>query len=63
MNVNGNQSKIIWNKEGAGFKEKQEYLIEFKGSKGVKPHEGLGDHRQARSEAHRLCLQGCMFAS
>ena len=43
--------------------EKQEYLIEFKGSNGVKPYEGLENQKEVRGEAHRLCLEGFLVVS
>lgn len=61
MNVNRNQSKIIWNKKGACIGEKRGYLIEFNGSKGVKPYKGLGNQKEVRGETHRLCLEGCLL--
>lgn len=62
MNVNRNQSKIIWNKKGAGLKEKQKYLIEFKCSKGVKPHEGPEDHREAGARlTDSACRAACLY--
>ena len=60
MNVNRNQSKIIWNKKGACIGEKWGYLIELSGSKGVKPYKGLENQKEVRGEAPRLCLEGCL---
>lgn len=63
VNINRNQSKTIWNKKGACIGDKQGYLIEFKGSKGVKPYEGLENQKEVRGKAHRLCLEGCLVVS
>lgn len=60
VNVNRNQSKIIWNKKGACIGEKWGYLIELSGSKGVKPYKGLENQKEVRGEAPRLCLEGCL---
>lgn len=61
VNVNRNQSKIIWNKKGACIGEKRGYLIELSGSKGVKPYKGLENQKEVRGEAPRLCLEGCLL--